>query len=175
MSLSDFQTNETENTAFSEFLEDIKSYMLHKYVVHKSTPNKTFLGMQECFSVMKLRNTDKSNVAYHKLIDATADNKETMMAMLHNLEQQYIVTKLKQFLVVERDTKLLEMLWYLKHEYGEASSWLIPFPGDWHMLKNYQNALMKAYYIAGLESIAKAAGYPVQQIKSNFKRHTTSF
>ena len=49
MSLSDFQTNETESTAFSEFLEDINTYMLHKYAVHKSTPDKTFLGMQEYF------------------------------------------------------------------------------------------------------------------------------
>ena len=35
-----------------------------------------------------------------------------------------------------------------------------------------KNVLMKAYYDAGLESIAKAAGYPVQQIKicGQFKR-----
>lgn len=40
------------------------------------------------------------------------------------------------------------------------------------MLKNYQIALMKSYYDAGLKSIAQATGYPVKQLKNcrQFKR-----
>ena len=55
----------------------------------------------------KLYNTEKSDVAYHTVMDAIADNKETMMAMLHDLEQQYniIVNKQKEFLVVEGDVR----------------------------------------------------------------------
>ena len=51
-------------------------------------------------------------------------------------------------------------------------SWVLPYPGDWHTLKNYQPALMKAYFDAGLKDMAKAAGYPVAPIQScsQFKR-----
>jgi len=35
------------------------------------------------------------------------------------------------------------------------------------MLMNYQAALMKAYYDAGLKALAGAAGYPLAAIQSN--------
>ena len=49
---------------------------------------------------------------------------------------------------------------------------MLPFPGDWHLLKNYQHALMKAYFDAGLKQLAQAAGYPTGAIQSSsqFKR-----
>lgn len=50
---------------------------------------------------------------------------------------------------------------------------MVPYPGDWHLLKNYpQDALMKPYYDAGLNALAKASGYPLAAIKScsQFKR-----
>ena len=57
-------------------------------------------------------------------------------------------------------------------EYGEELSWVIAYPGDWHMLMNLQSALMKAYYDAGLKALATAAGYPLAAIQSSsqFKR-----
>ena len=50
--------------------------------------------------------------------------------------------------------------------------WVIPFPGDWHMLMNYQSAIIKPYFDAGLKDLAKAAGYPVASIQAcgQFKR-----
>lgn len=49
---------------------------------------------------------------------------------------------------------------------------MIPYPGDWHTLKNYQCALMKPYFDAGLKTLAKSAGYPAASIQScgQFKR-----
>ena len=48
----------------------------------------------------------------------------------------------------------------------------MPFPGDWHLLKNYQIALMKPYFDAGLKSLAEASGYPSVAIRNctQFKR-----
>ena len=95
-----------------------------------------------------------------------------MMTMLHDLHGKYIQDKKAEHLIVEGDAKLFEILQSLKHEYGDELQWLLPFPGDWHMLKNYQPALFKAYYDAGLKSMAEAAGYLLNQIKScgQFKR-----
>ena len=74
--------------------------------------------------------------------------------------------------MLEGDAKLYEVVKSLKFEYGEEFSWVIPYPRDWHMLMNYQKALMKPYYDAGLKALACAAGYPVAAIQScsQFKR-----
>lgn len=39
-----------------------------------------------------------------------------------------------EYLVIEGDQKLYEVLQSLKFEYGKELDWVIPFPGDWHML-----------------------------------------
>ena len=60
----------------------------------------------------------------------------------------------------------------IKFEYGDEFTWLICYPGDWHMLANFQKALMKLYLDAGLKELAKTAGYPTAAIQacSQFKR-----
>lgn len=92
--------------------------------------------------------------------------------ILNDLYQEFISGRGMQWLVVEGDAKVYEILQALKFEYGRELEWVIPYPGDWHTLKNYQSALMKPYYDAGLKSMAKAAGYPLPPIKScsQFKR-----
>ena len=39
---------------------------------------------------------------------------------------------------MEGDGKIYEILHSLKFEYGEELKWFLPYPGDWHMLKNFQ-------------------------------------
>ncbi len=75
-------------------------------------------------------------------------------------------------LLVEGDAKLYDVLQSLKFEYGVEYSWLIPMLGDWHLLKNYQIALMKPYFEAGLKELARVSGYPVAAIQTcgQFKR-----
>ena len=60
----------------------------------------------------------------------------------------------------------------LKFEYGLEYSWLLPMLGDWHLLKNYQIAVMKPYFDAGLKELAQVSGYPVASIQTcgQFKR-----
>ena len=49
---------------------------------------------------------------------------------------------------------------------------MLIYPGDWHLLKNYQIALVKPYFEPGLRELAKACKYPLAAIKScsQFKR-----
>ena len=74
-----------------------------------------------------------------------------------------------KWLVMEGDAKLYDILKRLIFDYV---SWLIPFPGDFHLLVNYQKTLMKPYCDAGLKELARAAGYPLAAIHScsQFKR-----
>ncbi len=70
------------------------------------------------------------------------------------------------------DAKIYDVFQSLKHEYGAELKWLLPYPGDWHLLFNYQSALIKPYFDAGLKELAQVSGYPVAAIQncSEFKR-----
>ena len=74
--------------------------------------------------------------------------------------------------MVEGDAKIYELLQSLKLEYGDELQWLIPYPGDWHLLMNYQSALIKPYFDAGLKTLAEACGYSIAAIQNctQFKR-----
>ena len=50
------------------------------------------------------------------------------------------------FLVLEGDAKTYDTIQAVKHEYGSDLNWLVPYPGDWHLLKNYQICIMKPFF-----------------------------
>ena len=63
------------------------------------------------------------------------------------------------WLPVIGDQKIFAHLQKLKRHYGRELDWLIPFPGDWHMMKNFQPVLMKLYFHAGVRELAIESGY----------------
>lgn len=63
----------------------------------------------------------------------------------------------------------------IKRLYGAELEQLLIFPGDWHILYNYQPVLMKIYYHTGLMELAKACRHKGETLTSlqkctNFKR-----
>ncbi|CAC5395272.1 KIF4 [Mytilus coruscus] len=79
------------------------------------------------------------------------DNKDTVKHSLEILHQNLNVGQDINHLVVVGDGKTYDLLVKLKGEYGSELDWVLPFPGDWHILKNYQRMLMKLYLDAGLK------------------------
>ena len=171
LNLKDFTVNDVENEALSELNNEIFTYMLHKLSLQEEE-NKTLVSLQDFLSLVHPNRTQKSEVQYLRVMDAVADTKDTMMSMINDLHKRYIDGTNCCYLVIEGDAKLYEILQSLKQEYEQDLKWMLPFPGDWHALKNYQPALMKAYFDGGLSSLAQAAGYPTKQIKNcgQFKR-----
>ncbi len=111
-------------------------------------------------------------VKYIKVMDAIADNKDTILSIIGELYAEYITKHNHKYLVLEGDAKTYDTIQAIKHEYGKDLSWLIPYPGDWHLLKNYQICLMKPIFEAGLKDLANFSSYPSQSIGacSQFKR-----
>lgn len=50
---------------------------------------------------------------------------------------------------------------------------MIPIPGDWHFLKNFQKGLIKVYFDAGLSDLAKASGYQPNFYWLKFQTHSS--
>ncbi len=79
---------------------------------------------------------------YLSIVDLHADTIEAMSEVAAMLYKEYIMSTGAQHLVVAGDAKTYLRLKELKQQYGSELYWLLPFVGDWHVLYNFQKALM---------------------------------
>ena len=95
-------------------------------------------------------------------MDAVADNKNTLIQLLSDLQEQFISNRIHKYIILEGNAKLYKVVQSLKFEHGECFKLLI----------NYQHAIMKPYFDVGLKGLAKVVGYHIAAIKSceQFKR-----
>ena len=112
---------------------------------------------------------------YVDIISLPADSKDTVLRVLNKLHKTFIVELGFRWLIVVGDAKTYDILQTLRHQYGSQMKWLLPFPGDWHILYNYQKVLLKIYGEAGLLQLAKVGGHRAETLKSlaqasHFKR-----
>ena len=91
-------------------------------------------------------------VKYLSVLDEIADNKDTVLHVISDLYTKHMVAHNHKFLVLEGDAKVWDIMQLIKREYGSDLDWLIPMPGDWHLLKNYQLCLMKLHMWQQAES-----------------------
>jgi len=163
-----------ENGALQDVHYDLFNYMLQKSATAEvfCSTEQPFINLQDYFNLTRVTHTERSQVAYLEVMDAISDRRDTLIELLHDLYVKLIKDQEREYLVIEGDQKLYEVLQSLKFEYGKELNWVIPIPGDWHVLKNYQLAIMKPYFDAGLKDLAKAAGYPLASIQTcgQFKR-----
>lgn len=130
------------------------------------------------FILPTIADHNASTIYYTELIDENADSEETMTHVAEMVIEK-VQSDSQRWIVLVGDGKTYDHLLKVKRLYGSDLGKLIIFPGDWHVLKNFQPVLMKAYYHAGLKDIAIASGYRAETLKSldtcsHFKR-THSF
>ena len=175
---SSFLETEKETVAKKEILKEAFSYILQKSV--KPNSGATLKPLREFIlpSTAQLAYSESSTVYYLDLLDENAGCDETM-ARVTEMVLEKVSSKYQKWVVLVGDGKTYEHLLKVKRLYGSSLENLLIFPGDWHTLKSYQEVLMKAYFHAGLNEIAKASGYRAETLKSletcsHFKR-THSF
>jgi hypothetical protein len=119
--------------------------------------NQKFLNLQDFLSVVRPTHNEASKVVYIEVMDAIADSKNTISQLLHNIQEEYIIKRGNNIVYTARSgCQSLRGIYYshaLKCEYVEELNWVIPYPGDWHLFKNYQFPLMKAYFDERLKTL----------------------
>ena len=133
------------------FCENITKFGFTKAFFHKhdiALPGvKTFLSFPQ-------ENTEKSDFTYLAILDETADSKDTVLKVLNILHSKFQVGNCTDHVVVVGDGKSYDHLVKLKNEYGENMDLVLPYPGDWHILKNVLPIFIKIYFDAGLKQLA---------------------
>ncbi len=179
LQFKDFVQSDEEITALEKLKQNFFGYMLNKSALK---PEHVIFSFKDHI-VAKERegiHTEPAVVVYLSIVDLHADTIEAMSEVAAMLYKEYIASTGAQHLVVAGDAKTYLRLKELKQQYGSELDWLLPFVGDWHVLYNFQKALMKVYYEGGLKDLAMASGFRAETLKSvasasNFKygRHST--
>ncbi len=142
--------NEISNTFYSYRLAEIKGML---------TADLTFTSLDELLQKEFPVQASPAKYEYLDVLDQNADCRDTIVDVLSHLHQEIHIGESREHLIVTGDAKTYQHLQSLKLDYGEELSWLIPFPGDFHILMNYQPVLSKVYFDAGLKQIASAGGF----------------
>ena len=102
-------------------------------------------------------------------------SRTTIISILSKAYETFVIKQNQKWLIVVGDAKTYDIVRSIRSEYGQQIKWLIPWPGDWHILLNYQKVIMKAYADAGLVTLGEATQHRSETLTSliqctNFRR-----
>ena len=124
-SLSDFYQM-IKTLSMNEFQEEIHTYiMMQEVALECSETSEIYLNLQDYLSLTRANHTERSNILYLDVMGAKSDSKDTLMSMLQDLHQEFILKQGCQHLVVKGDAKIYGLLQSLKLEYSDELQWLI--------------------------------------------------
>ena len=148
-------------------------YVLERFSKISGNVDFTAPGMKAKFAMEVGSQKEKSQYTYITVLNEKADTVETMKHVFELVHKSFEIGVKQNHQVFVGDAKTYDYIMKLKVEYGQLLDWVIPYPGDWHVLKNYQEVLMKIFWDAGLKEITnnvhKAASSKIQSC-SIFKR-----
>ena len=172
--VENFRLSHTEKLSMDMFQEDIFKCMLLKLAPQA----RHYLpGLQSLLNCIRKQTNSKeiSRVAYIEINSERADSKSTLVNILGRVYQTFVVQQRQKWILVVGDAKTYDLVRSIRSEYGDHMKWLIPWPGDWHILLNYQKAVMKAYVDAGLTKLGEVTQHRSETLTSlvqcsNFRR-----
>ncbi len=170
LEMSSFEVSSKEMKSVEKLQESLCTYQLTKQVFNqyeKGDKSEVLLDLHQFLISHPSSSQEKSEVVYLQALDAIADRKDTLILVLNDLHARFIKNKQMKHLLVEGDAKLYDVLQSLKFEYGVEYSWLIPMLGDWHLLKNYQIALMKPYFECSV--VVNSIGHQYNTLMCTYK------
>ena len=102
--------SEMENESLQDLQCELFSYMLQKVAIADSDSDHPFINIQDYLNMTRATHTKKSQVAYLEVLDAISDSKDTQLDLLHDLYSKFIKDQTREYLVIEGDQKLYDVL-----------------------------------------------------------------
>ena len=133
LGVQDFRQNLPETQAWKLLADDIHMCMLLKHGVSDSSHLPSLQSLFNCVCEQS-QATEESRVAYVQISSERADSKSTLITILSKMYETFVVEQNQKWLIVVGDAKTYDILRSIRTEYGEQMKWLIPWPGDWHIL-----------------------------------------
>ncbi len=163
--VEDFRLNAMEKGSVQVLREDVFRCMLLKYAQRNTNCLPSLPSLLNCVR-KQTTSCEVSNVVYVQISSERADSKPTLINILGQMQKIFIVGHRQKWLLAVGDAKTYDLLQEIRSEYGEVLKWCIPFPGDWHILLNYQKALMKAYADAGFTKLGEVSQHRSETLTS---------
>ena len=145
LSITDFDISAEELNAWEKFSGNTCKYGFTKSLFQQL--NLALPGFKT-FSAIAISSTEMSEITPVTILDEAADKKETVLKVLNKLYEKFQIGVKSKFVVVVGDGKSYDHMIKLKGEYGESLHLVLPYPGDWHIMKNVLPVFIKIYFDA---------------------------
>ena len=164
--------------ALGRFQFEFFKYYYLKIIIRENDIPLAFSLQQYLDTVEGNLKDTPSNVVYVDVVNKPADSIHTMYTVMSELRTNESLWKDSQPKPMVGDAKTYNHMVSLIAAHTDFAD-IIPFPGDWHLLKNFQPVLMKIFYDAGLKQLAQESGFRAETLTSlaacsNFKRTNNS-
>lgn len=174
LSVSTFFPSGEEKLQQKQLHYDMFMHISERYVSVVDVTKHTVPGLKCNMLLHSKARCEKSKFSYIYVLNEKADCAQTVKSVIGLLYDLFKISKSINHLVIAGDGATVKILLDVKKEYGEVLDWVIPYLGDWHVLKNFQEVVMKVFWDAGLKDIAKLThkNSTLNNLKtcSNFKR-----
>ncbi|CAC5409411.1 KRAB [Mytilus coruscus] len=150
-SFDNLDKNQKEKVAWDKHVSDLSAYCFSKSVLET---NHIVVPGLKAYLAYDCSQTEVSEFHSIAVFDETDESKATIELTLNILYDKFQVGTKINYLVVVGDGKSYDILIKLKSEYGNTLDWVLPYLGDWHILKNLLPVFIKIYYDAGLKDLA---------------------
>lgn len=135
LSIGDFRVDAFEQLSINDLQKDLfKSGTMRMFA--KTDSRQPFPALPSIVYCVRKQTADKevSNVAYIEIISERADSKPTLLGVIGRLQKVFIQELNQKYVLVVGDAKTYQLLQAIRYEYKTQLEWLVPFPGDWHVL-----------------------------------------
>ena len=178
VTMEGFKEQLAERTERESLESKILAYMFAKAELAKAelaATEKLLIEFKDLYAYSTQTSVNMSNIQYMEIIDENPDSSDTMRQVSDLLLSTVSSEAQGGYVVLIGDGKAYQHLTEIKRVYGPALNSLLIFPGDWHILANFQPVLMNIYYSAGLKELAQISGFRGETLTSlekcsHFKR-----
>ena len=167
VTLDRFEISVEEEGVAKRFEAQLFLYVLERYTSVSNLASIKIPGLKCKLALENPTHCEASNFKYMCVLDEKADRPETIESVCADMYNKFKINDEINHLIVAGDAATYEIINRVKAANGGFYDWVIPYLGDWHILKNAQEVLMKLFWDAGVKYIPKTT--PMQTTLKNLK------